>query len=507
MPNTLRRSLVTGALASALLCCFLVSCGDSPPPTRTIGGSRTVTFWSDLGKSAPQATSDTRAPATVVARSLDGKSAVTAAFDANGTFQIDGAPAGPYLLEFNPGSGGERHFYRTEAAEIDLGGDVLGRSDLRVPTQPTQVTFELSGLAATDPQDLVELTSSNASIWERLAPQGTLASGLTTVSLPFDWAARPTPLLSGPSGDILYVHQLSTRVDPGTGLPYQVAQTWAQVDPATSVTAGVSQTVSLTLAPASSTGRLSVPWRPTQFEAAVTDWPPNTELLQHSLFIEGIAGQLDLGPGPRSGNPDLLELLAQPGTPDETLDLPYGRFLPALWKERLQAYVTVRLRFPYQGGTIYYGVRMAMQASMDALPSELAPTLRPPRSVLIGTASAYQVQSSVGTGPLLAWTAPSNGTPDYYVVEVFELAINGTQVSFVPVAGFYTAETRAQFPAGTLTSGKQYVAYLTAVREPTGHFATAPAPYRRHFPQDFAQTGDGAVLAVGPGAREGWHER
>lgn len=485
MPNTLRHPRVTGALASALLCCLVLSCGDSPPPTRRIGGARTVTFWSDQGRSAPQATSDTRA-ATVVARSLDGKTAVTAAFDARGTFQIDGAPTGPYLLEFNPGSGGERHFYRTEAAEIDLGGDILGRSDLQVPTQPTQVTFELSGLAATDPQDLVEITSSNASIWERLAPQGTLAGGVTTVSLPFAWAARPTPLLSAASGDILYVHQLSTRVDPGTGLSYQAAQTWAQID--MSVTDGVSQTISLPLAPVSSTGRLTVSWRPTQFEAALTDWPPNTQVIQHSLFIEGIAGQLDLGPGPRSGNPDLLEILAQPGTPDAMLDLPYGRFLPALWEERLQAYVTVRLRFPYLSGTIYYGVRIAMQASLDALPSELAPTLRPPKSVLIGNANAYQVRSSVGTGPLLAWTAPSEGTPAYYVVEVIELAINGTQVSFVPVASFYTTETLAQFPAGTLTSGKQYVAYLTAVREPTGHFATAPAPYRRHFPQDFAQT-------------------
>jgi len=32
------------------------------------------------------------------------------------------------------------------------------------------------------------------------------------------------------------------------------------------------------------------------------------------------------------------------------------------------------------------------------------------------------------------------------------------------------------------------VAFITAFREPTGHYATAPAPNRRHFPQDIAQT-------------------
>jgi hypothetical protein len=74
------------------------------------------------------------------------------------------------------------------------------------------------------------------------------------------------------------------------------------------------------------------------------------------------------------------------------------------------------------------------------------------------------------------------------VVVLEELVVKGSQVSFIPRATFQTTETQARFPDGTLTSGKQYVAYLTALREPTGRYATAPAPYRRHFPQDFAQT-------------------
>ena len=66
---------------------------------------------------------------------------------------------------------------------MDLGFDNLGRPDLRIATRPTPVTFELTGLAPTASQDLVEITSSNASIWERLAPQGTLAAGSTIVAL------------------------------------------------------------------------------------------------------------------------------------------------------------------------------------------------------------------------------------------------------------------------------------------------------------------------------------
>jgi hypothetical protein len=276
-------------------------------------------------------------------------------------------------------------------------------------------------------------------------------------------------------------------VDPGSGLAYQVAATSAEVADLT-VADGATLDVPLVLAPVASTGQLNVHWRPSQFEAALADWPVNTQVLGHSLFVEGIAGPLDLGPGPRSGNPDLVQILAPPGTADATLDLTYGQFLPALWTDRLQSYLTVRLYFPFQKGRIYYGVRMSMQAAMSALPSEIVPTIRPPRSVQIGGGDAYQVRTGVGTGPLVSWTPPSAGSPDYYVVDIERLQISGSTVTFAPVATLRTTEAQAQFPAETLASGNQYVAFITAFREPTGHYATAPAPYRRHFPQDIAQT-------------------
>ncbi|HET9158903.1 MAG TPA: hypothetical protein VFN91_19670, partial [Myxococcaceae bacterium] len=170
------------ALASALVSSLLVACGgDSAPPTRRITGSRTLTYWMDSGKSPSIPSPDTQAPARIGARSLDGSINVSTTFDASGNFTLEGAPAGAYLLDFTT-QGGVHHFYRTEAGNIDFGGDVLGRSDVRFPTQPTQITFDLSGLAPTDPQDVVEITSSNASVWERLAPQGTLSAGLDAAS-------------------------------------------------------------------------------------------------------------------------------------------------------------------------------------------------------------------------------------------------------------------------------------------------------------------------------------
>lgn len=480
-----RQDLPVAALAAIALVVCAVGCGDPSPKTRSVGGSRTVTFWSDSGKSSPQPSGDIRPPAAIRAWTPDGKTSVTGLIDSGGGFHLDGVAEGAYVFELAT-SAGRRHFFRTEAAQLDLGFDDLGRSDLRVPTQATPVTFDVTGLAPADPQDLVEMTSSNASLWERLAPQGTLSSGSTSASLSFDWHARPTPLLRGSEGDVLFVHQLSTQQDAASGLSYQTAQSWGQLPSDAAVTDGAAETLSVALAPVTSTGRLDVRWRTSTFEV-LSQWPPNTQITGHSLFIEGIAWQLDLGPNPWNGFPDLLSVPAPPGTADVSLSLGYGRFLPSLWKERLQAYVTARFRYPYLGGTIFYSGRMSVQASMDAPPSELTPTIFPPQGVRIGNVDTLQVRTGVGTGPLFSWAAPSLGTPDHYVVDVEELVVSGTTVTFTPLATFDTTETRAQFPDGTLTAGRQYVAWVTAAREPTGHYATAPAPYRRHFPQDVAQ--------------------
>ena len=484
MPTRTLRSL--WAIAPLLLVALL-GCGGAPPaaPTRQVTGTRQVTVWSDTGKGGLWPTIDSQDPATTVAVwAPDGKTRVPGVMDRTGAFKIDGAPAGAYLLEFHPATAA-RLFFHTDAAVVDLSHDLLGRIDLHKPSQPTQVTFDLSGLAPADPGDFIEITCSNVSLWEMLVPQQTLSAGVSSWSVPFAWAARPSPLVSSQSGDVLYVHQLSTSVDPGTGLTYQAAKSWASAP--VSVLDGVDQHVSVSLSPAGESGRLRASWRLSQFEAPLADLPPGSQIAQHVVYIEGIAWGLDLGPDPRTGNPDLLRVTAAGGTPDPMLDVSYGRFLPSLWKERLTAGTSVRQQFAFQGGTVAYSSAMVIQASMDAGPTELAPTITPPRSVRLADRDATQVLTGVGTGPVVSWTAPRLGVPNYYVVSLSTFTVNGGRVSFTHVADLYTTETRAQFPDGTLAVGAQVVAGVTAVRIPTSHYQTAPAPFRRYFPRDYAQ--------------------
>ena len=488
------RMLRSRRVVAPLVVSSLLACGGGPPPvsTRQITGARQVTVWPDTGKGGLSPTVDSQDPATTVtAWSVDGKTHVTGTLDRTGAFKIDGAPTGPYLLEFHPGTGG-RWFIRTEASIVDLSHDLLGHAGVRYPNQPTAVTFDLAGLVAADPQDLVEMTCSNASLWERLVPQNTLSPGVTSWSAPFAWAARPSPLVSGQAGDIVYVNQLSTRVDPGTGLTYQAATRWAST--VLTVTDGFNLEVPVTLSPTTSSGRLSAFWRLSQFEATLADFPPGSQVNQHTLYIEGIAWGLDLGPEPRVGNPDLLHASASPSTPDAMLDLSYGRFLPPLWKERLTATMTIRQQFPFQGGTVAYSSSISIQSSMDAPPAELAPTIGPVRNVRINDQDASRVLTGVGSGPIVSWTAPRSGVPDYYAASLSKMTSNGGQISFTHIATLYTAETRAQFPEGTLSAGTQVVASVMALRMPTSHYQTAPAPFRRYFPRDYAQVATAPFL-------------
>jgi hypothetical protein len=78
------------------------------------------------------------------------------------------------------------------------------------------------------------------------------------------------------------------------------------------VTDGASEVLTVTLSPVSSTGRLQVQWLPTRFEV-LSDWPPNSQVMEHGLLIEGIAWRLDLGPDPWNGFPTCSRSTPSPG--------------------------------------------------------------------------------------------------------------------------------------------------------------------------------------------------
>lgn len=455
------------------------------PPPRTVTGSLGVTYWPDGGKLAPVPVGDPSLAVRAHVVGAGGSDAVLdGTFAADGTFRIEGVPAGRYLLELASASASSV-FFATESGEVDLGWDVLGRPDQRPVTVATPVTFELSGLRPTTAQDVVEVTSSNANVWDYIAPAGTLPAGVTAVSPVFDWSARRTNAVDGALGDRVLVHQLSAHVDPSTRLPYLAASAWAELPASFGVQEGTAQTVPVTLSPVADVGTLATTWRLQAFDDGLGDWPAGAMVVQHLLAVEAFAWTMDGGPE-AAGYPDLLVVSAPPGAGDLSLALDYGRFLPAPWTEFLETRTTVRLAFRWQGATLTTLVTQGAIAPLGASPAAIAPAIGPARALRVAGRDGSVTQTGVGAAPELSWTAPRVGAADAYLVDVTRLDVSGTYLTALRVASFQTPETRLQLPQGMLAPGAWHVVSVQAFAAPAATLDTAP--YRFHAPVASAGT-------------------
>jgi hypothetical protein len=198
-----------------------------------------------------------------------------------------------------------------------------------------------------------------------------------------------------------------------------------------------------------------------------------------------MAHQLDGYPLSNS-SPELLDLTAPPGTPDEDLRLGYGQFLPALWKEYAGFRMTGLLQFPWEGGYITYQTRISSFFPKDTVPSTVGPVVTPPRAVRVNGHDPASDMAGVGTAPSISWTAPRAGVPTYYLVSVLQIVHSGSGLAWDLAADFVTASTSIQMPLDLLQAGNQYVAYVQAVAEPDADYAAAP--YRHHIPTADAET-------------------
>jgi hypothetical protein len=420
------------------------------------------------------------------AYALGGSTLLSGVLDAsNGAFHIDGVPEGTYLLEFI-NAYGLHHFFETDAASVDLGWNTLGRPDVTTTSVATQTTFQLDGLEPTGTVDAIEMTSSNAGVLEVLANVGGVPVGVESFSASFDWSTRPTHLVDGTRGDTTFVHQLCSRTDAASGLPYNVAATWGQLPAGFAVTSGVAQTVEVAMAPAPQTGLLSTRFSPSLFEALVSEWPPGAQALEHYVNVDVRPSSLEGFPEPPDGSTDLLALEAPAGTANAELALSYGQFFPPLWKEYARFAMAGQLLFPWEGGSITYQARISSSVPMDALPAVAGPIVSPPRAVLVNGLDKSTDMSAVGTTPTISWSAPLTGTPNSYLVSVLQLVRNGNSLAFLFAADFVLHSTSVKVPPGLLKTGNQYVVYIAATVEPEADFASAP--FRRSIPTAYAET-------------------
>jgi hypothetical protein len=428
------------------------------------------------------------AVAALVPDGKGGRITYPGTFPSPGSFSIPGVPLGSFLLEYVDASGFVT-LVDTTASTVDLGYDLAGRSGLLRASASTPVTFALTGLAPWNASgDRLEVTSSNAGLWDVLAPSPPFGAGATSGSAVDDWltgnaAGGPLPLLA-PS-DLLYLHQLSTTSDASSGNAYQQASAWTSLAGVTTVD-GAAATLTPPALTAITPLAGSLPaatWSLSQFDLAAAMNPAaTTDARAHSLVVGASPFPLAAAGPVWRGSPLLLAMQLPRGTtPDPAVGaLTYGQFLDAAWREWRGVDFTVHVSYAAPSATaLDLTASVGQREAMPPAAGAVSPALTPVQSPLVNGASAFATLTGQGTTPTLAWTAPATGLPTRYTVEVFWLhAVAGATVA-TPVATWVTSGRTISWPAGVLLAGNTYLARITAYVVPADPYAAAtPAPSR-----------------------------
>ncbi len=127
-----------------------------------------------------------------------------------------------------------------------------------------------------------------------------------------------------------------------------------------------------------------------------------------------------------------------------------------------------------QGGNLILGVtRSGSQADLFSAP--VTPGLGPIRDLQVNGVDALNAVSGATTTPELSWTAPALGTPDEYLVSLYESSTG-------MVLEAYTPSTTFPVPPGILHAGKTCYATVIAMQspgqDPQAPFAISAMPYQ-----------------------------
>jgi hypothetical protein len=112
--------------------------------------------------------------------------------------------------------------------------------------------------------------------------------------------------------------------------------------------------------------------------------------------------------------------------------------------------------------------------------ANLSPVLAP----RLGSADAFTPQLGVGATPQFSWSPPSVGTPDGYILNIFELVANDGNSEANLTKSVFTTELSARVPPGILVAGHMYFARITAFLAPGAKIKTTP--FRRGVPNAYS---------------------
>jgi hypothetical protein len=416
-------------------------------------------------------------------------------------------PDGPYLIARYWRSNTTPWIFASSERTLDLSNLQPGRFDqVYISDDHTGASATVSNLtpwraSADGSGDWLELISAGGDTWA--ASADTLPTGATSGTLQIPSEKRVNGLISGQRGDIAWLLHDTTQTTSGPTVSnyYVSLSDWYQTS-SYEMAAGAFAPLTAVMAPAPTVsgtvtllGSQYAALRQQMGAADANAWDTVSAFLQpgtaHGYYTSGATlFSLD-------------ELLSVHGNQDSDRTLPaltWGDPFPSAGVRigSLRFYFRQYVNAPGTPALPVFPAFEEMQELGAFLAAEHAPRLGPVQQLAaagkpLGLGNAGPVVGGVGLTPRITWTAPSLGSPDFYLLRLFEVAV-ASGVSRLVGAGLVSvkaSETAVQLPPGLLQQGHLYVLEAEAS---TGGFAANLSPF-----QDSEAPIDGATTSVWSG--------
>ena len=462
---------------------LLAGCGSDPaappiPPTPQIGGTLHTIHWATDGGSASAPVSPDDVYITAEIADDDVR---TATIGDDGRFAIDGdVPAAPYWLRYVDGRHSREDVYvLTDATDVDLGADVVGRDHGVATSFATKVAVDAPGLSTWqdgDDGDMVIAGLGYYSVLDAFNAFGTPADGDTALATSFVW--QSLPLSATAAGDAATFTQVRPAHDDALALDYVAPIKVFQADPFAIADAATASVGGSFADPEPLD--VHVAWARSQFAAQATamhpascsDAPGGETYWVHAVPFAGahgpIASTLDLEVGAR-----VIDSVATDGTDDLVGTLHVGNPYPADWLHAKYELV-FELDCPLPDGTPGT-TEVAIGEITNDLVSDVAPLVGPVGDVHVG-------------GRNVSWTAPAIGAATSYELHVLQVGpsplFGGVvlqELAELIVPGDVTSIT---VPHDVLVPGVQYAIRIRSVARAAQ--STRTAPFRAGIPYAYA---------------------
>jgi hypothetical protein len=302
------------------------------------------------------------------------------------------------------------------------------------------------------------------------------AAAATSFMFTADYAAIDRPvLIDSAAGDALVLTQFAYRTTPINHWAATRAATVLGVD----IENAQASTIVANFSPLVLTD-LSLDWRTSEFENLASSVHPTAITTAHRLYFDPVPG--GLSHGHFANGPIVAFLERAVGAGNLSMTLRFGNPYPDA--EVSPAYL-VEYELDYQlpnatplavRTTIRHGSSIA---AINGIP--LSPALSPPQAIRINGQAATSNLTGVGTRPVIAWSAPSIGTPGGYAVSLYELSNVAGETRQTFIASVRTRQTSVEMPPGLMAAGRTYFMIVSAIV--SGTVDLEATPFLRGYPE------------------------